>query len=180
MSNFYTGKGDGGSTSIMNGSKLGKSDILMECIGDLDELNSSIGISLFYVHDEQTRDSLRLIQNELFSLGALLAAVDSKEFTKAKIEKKQIERLELEIENMSGKMPELKKFVLPAGSEESSHLHLSRSIARRAERHAVAAAKSYAIPPELLAYLNRLSSYLFVVAIYLNHKNGMQESNPVY
>src|SRR5689334_14473780 len=135
MSNFYTGKGDNGSSSIMNGTKLGKSDILMEAIGDLDELNSSIGVSLFYVHDEQTRDSLRLIQNELFSLGALLAAVDSKEFNKAKIEKKQIERLELDIENMASKMPELKKFVLPAGSEESSHIHLSRSIARRADRH---------------------------------------------
>lgn len=180
MSNFYTGKGDSGSSSIMNGTKLGKSDILMEAIGDLDELNSSIGVSLFYVHDEQTRDSLRLIQNELFSLGALLAAVDSKEFGKAKIEKKQIERLELDIEMMGSKMPELKKFVLPAGSEESSHIHLSRSITRRAERHVAAAAEKYPVPAEVLAYLNRLSSYLFVVAIYLNHKNGMQESNPVY
>ncbi|MDE1846204.1 MAG: cob(I)yrinic acid a,c-diamide adenosyltransferase [Candidatus Micrarchaeota archaeon] len=180
MSNFYTGKGDNGSSSIMNGAKLGKSDILMEAIGDLDELNSSIGVSLFYVRDEQMRRELRLIQNELFSLGAILAAADSKEFNKARVEKRQIERLEAQIEEMAQKMPALNKFVLPAGSEESSHLHFSRSVARRAERHVAGAAQKYQMQPEVLAYLNRLSSYLFAAAIYLNHKNGIEENNPIY
>lgn len=180
MSNFYTGKGDDGSTSIMNGNKLDKKDTLMEAIGDIDELNSSIGVSLFYVRDDQVRNELKLIQNELFSIGALLAAVGSKEFSKAKMEKIQIERIEKEIESMASMMPPLTKFVLPSGSEESSHIHLSRSIARRAERHVVSAAQKYTIEKEVLAYLNRLSSYLFVVALYLNHKNGVQESNPLY
>lgn len=180
MSNFYTGKGDDGSTSIMNGSKLDKKDILMEAIGDVDELNSSIGVSLFYVREDKTRKELQLIQNELFSLGALLASVSSKEFAGAKIEMSQIKRLENEIESMASIMPPLKKFVLPAGSEESSHLHLSRSIARRAERHVAAASQKYEIEKMVLAYLNRLSSYLFVAALYLNFKNGVEESNPIY
>ncbi|MDE1850668.1 MAG: cob(I)yrinic acid a,c-diamide adenosyltransferase [Candidatus Micrarchaeota archaeon] len=180
MTTYYTGKGDKGSTSIMGGASLPKGDILIEAIGDVDELNSAIGVALFYTRDDELRLELRSIQNELFSIGALLSAVEAKEFGKAKVEKKQIERLEKSIQRMGSTMPELTKFVLPAGSEEASHLHLARSIARRAERHVASASQKYKINPDVLAYLNRLSSFLFASALYLNHKNGVSESNPIY
>ncbi|MDE1825757.1 MAG: cob(I)yrinic acid a,c-diamide adenosyltransferase [Candidatus Micrarchaeota archaeon] len=180
MTKYYTGKGDNGSTSIMGGTSVPKGDILIEAIGDVDELNSSIGISLFYVRDDTLREQLKLIQNELFSIGALLASVESANFSKAKVEPKQVQRLEEAIKSMGAKMPELTKFVLPAGSEESSHIHLSRSIARRAERHISAAAQKYKIDGNLLAYMNRLSSFLFTAALYLNFQNGVEESNPMY
>ncbi|MGI0141823.1 MAG: cob(I)yrinic acid a,c-diamide adenosyltransferase [Candidatus Micrarchaeales archaeon] len=180
MTKYYTGNGDSGKTSIMSGASLPKDDVLIDAIGDVDELNSAVGAALFYVRDDVLRKQLKLIQNELFSIGALLAAVESKEFSKAKIERKQIERLENEINTMGTKMPELTKFVLPDGSEESVHLHLARSVARRAERKVSGAAQKYKINTEVLAYLNRLSSFLFAAALYINHKNGIEESNPVY
>ena len=180
MTKYYTGKGDSGNTSIMSGASLPKSDILIDAIGDVDELNSQIGAALFYVRDDELRKQLKLIQNELFSIGALLASAETKEFGKAKIEKKQIERLEREIDLMGGRMPELKKFVLPDGSEEAVHIHLARSVARRAERKVSGASQKYKINENVIAYLNRLSSFLFTAALYLNYKNGIEESNPVY
>ena len=180
MSIYYTGNGDKGGTSVIKGKKLQKSSPLIEALGDVDELSSSIGVALFYVRDEALRGELRSIQNDLFSIGAILASADGENTTKAEINAAKIEKLEKSIDAMDKKMPQLTKFVLPGGSEESSHLHLARSIARRAERKIVSASEKHRIDPNLLAYMNRLSSFLFTAALYVNHLNGVEESNPIY
>ncbi|MDE1855727.1 MAG: cob(I)yrinic acid a,c-diamide adenosyltransferase [Candidatus Micrarchaeota archaeon] len=180
MTKYYTGKGDKGTTSIMGGTALPKDDVLVDAIGDVDELNSQVGAALFYVRDDEMRKQLKVIQNELFTIGALLAAADSENFSKAKVSEAQIERLESEINSMGDKMPELTKFVLPDGTEEAVHLHVARSVARRAERKIVSATKKYKIDGHVPTYMNRLSSFLFTAALYLNHKSGVEESNPIY
>ncbi|MDE1761574.1 MAG: cob(I)yrinic acid a,c-diamide adenosyltransferase [Candidatus Micrarchaeota archaeon] len=180
MTIYYTRKGDKGETSAMGGKKFPKDDVLMHAVGDVDELNSQIGVSLFYVREDDVREVLKMIQNDLFSIGAILASSGRANLTKAKITKKSVQMLEKAIDSMDAKLPQLRKFVLPAGSEESSHLHLARSVARRAERSVFAASKKHKAPQEVLSYLNRLSSYLFTAALYLNFRNGVEESNPMY
>ncbi len=182
MSKYYTRSGDDGSTRIISGEKILKDSKIINAIGDVDELNSSIGIAIFYVRDDpQIRSELKGIQNTLFSIGAVLASsLNKMEPGKFIVEKEDIERLEESIDRMNGKLPELKKFVLPGGSEPSAHLHLSRSLARRAERSIVGAAGEFKIDENVIKYINRLSSYLFVAALYINFVNGIDESNPIY
>ncbi len=180
MTTFYTGKGDKGDTSIMGGEKLSKEDVLIEAIGDVDELNSCTGIALFYVRDEQVRYELKAVQNDLFTIGAILADAMQKSPKKLSIDKSKLDRLESAIKTMGDKVPELKKFVIPGGSEGAIHTHLARAVARRAERKVVAASKKYNIDQNVLSYMNRLSSFFFAVALYLNFSNGVEESHPVY
>ncbi len=176
MTNYFTGGGDKGLTNIATG-RLRKDDPIIEAIGELDELNSSLGLALFYTHDDPTRKILREVQNELFTLGANLATakpVDKERYGKL------IVAMEKEIKSMGSKMPELRKFVLPGGCEGAAHLHLSRAVARRCERRMVALAMDKGLDQVLASYMNRLSSLLFVAAIYLNHIEGVQEENPTY
>ncbi|MDE1824391.1 MAG: cob(I)yrinic acid a,c-diamide adenosyltransferase [Candidatus Micrarchaeota archaeon] len=180
MTDYYTGKGDSGSTGILASGRLSKGDDLIEAIGCADELNSSIGIALFYIHDDQIRIDLKMVQNDLFIIGANLASLNSDKVKKAKFDSESIVRLEEKVKHLGRSMPELKEFVLPGGSEGSVHLHLSRTIARRAERSVVRASANYAIDKTVLAYLNRLSSFLFVVSLYLNFKEGIGEQHPTY
>jgi cob(I)alamin adenosyltransferase len=178
MTRFFTRNGDSGETSLARGSKVRKDDLLVEAIGNVDELNSAIGLSRFYVRDETLRSELQKIQNDLFSIGAMLASLLGE--STVKMDKSRVERLESAIENMSSKLPELNKFVLPGGSEEASHLHLARSVARRAERKVVAVSAKHKIDENVLRYMNRVSSFLFTAALYVNHINGVEESHPVY
>lgn len=180
MTKYYTGIGDKGDTSVMGGKKLSKEDVLIDAIGDVDELNSYTGVSLFYIRDEQIRFELKSVQNDLFTIGAILASILYKSDKTLSIDKAKIDRLESLINTMGNKMPELKKFVIPGGSEGALHLHVARSIARRAERKVVAASKKYAIDKNVLSYMNRLSSFFFVTALYLNFTNGVEESHPIY
>ena len=177
---YFTGKGDDGTTGILSGVRVSKSDKLIAAIGDIDELNSSIGVALSEIEDESLKGGLRSIQNDLFVIGADLASADSKKAGKAPKKRTAILRLESGITELSGKTPDLKKFVLPGGSRGSSCLHMSRAVARRAERSVISASKDYKINREIIAYLNRLSSYLFAAAVYLNHAKGIKESNPTY
>lgn len=180
MANYYTGRGDSGDTGVLASSRLLKDDALIHAIGDVDELNSQLGVALFYTHDELVRRNLRLIQNDLFILGANLASIQEKKIDEAHIKKELLERLEKELDVMGKALPELKQFVLPGGGEASVQLHVARSIARRAERSIVAASKRYSIDRNVLAYMNRLSSFLFVAALYLNFREGIEESHPTY
>ncbi len=181
MSKYYTGSGDDGSTRILSGDKVPKDSAIVNAIGDVDELNSSIGVAIFYVHDDQIRNELKGIQNTLFSIGALLASSLNKTESKSfGVGKEDIAALEESIEKMNKKLPELTKFVLPGGSEASSHLHVSRALARRAERSIVGSKKEFKINEDVLKYVNRLSSFLFVAALYINYTNGIDENNPVY
>ncbi len=180
MTKYYTGRGDDGTTGILSGKRVSKSDKLIEAIGNLDELNSAIGVALSHIDDEVVAKELKSIQNDLFVLGANLASTNGEKADKAQIKQESLGELESSIKALGEKTPELKQFVLPGGSKASSHLHLARAIARRAERSVIAAGDDYKIDKVAIAYLNRLSSYLFAAALYLNFKNRAEESHPSY
>jgi cob(I)alamin adenosyltransferase len=133
----------------------------------VDEANSAIGLALLHVADAPHRSMLVAIQNELFDLGADLAT-PGEDFTPSemilRIVQPQIDRLEREIDTMNERLEPLRSFILPGGGAGAAHLHLARTIVRRAERAGVAAAREVALNPLALAYLNRLSDHLFVLA----------------
>ena len=139
----------------------------MAAIGEVDEANCAIGVALLHVSDERHRVMLSNIQNELFDLGADLATPGDDfaptEMT-LRIVQDQIDRLEREIDAMNAELEPLRSFILPGGGAGSAPLHLARSVVRRAERAAVAAAASASLNPLALAYINRLSDHLFVLA----------------
>jgi cob(I)alamin adenosyltransferase len=133
----------------------------------VDEANSAIGIALFHLADDRHRSMLQNIQNELFDLGADLAT-PGEDFTPSemvlRITADQVERLEREIDAMNEELEPLRSFILPGGGAGAAHLHLARTIVRRAERMAVAAMESVSLNPQAIAYINRLSDHLFVLA----------------
>ncbi len=176
---YYTGKGDKGTTGLLGAGRMAKSDPVFTAIGDVDELNSAIGVALYYTHNDRIRSGLREIQNDLFIIGASLASRKVK-ISKARLSGKAVARLEGSIDEMDGQLPPLKRFVLPGGCEAAAHLHIARSIARRAERSMTGAGRNGRMDTNALAYMNRLSSYLFVAAIYLNYTEGIKESHPAY
>jgi cob(I)alamin adenosyltransferase len=181
MGTFYTGKGDRGETDTMGLGRMGKDSKLAAAIGDVDELNSAIGVAIANLDDEHIAGMLKSVQNRLFSLGAELAA--SKEATSAvrgRIKESDVKELEAQIDEFGSRLPPLKKFVLPGGSISASYLHLTRSVARRAERSVVSVSKEKQVGQHVLSYLNRLSSFLFVLALIMNKKEGVEELNPSY
>ncbi|MDE1855235.1 MAG: cob(I)yrinic acid a,c-diamide adenosyltransferase [Candidatus Micrarchaeota archaeon] len=177
---YYTRRGDDGTSGLLGECRSLKSDLIFHAIGEVDELNSAIGIALYYTHDKMLRPRLREIQNELFVIGANLASLQSGKIAKAKFNDASTLKLESDIEEMGRRMPQLKKFVIPGGCEAAVHMHLARAIARRAERSVVAASAKHKVDPRVEGYLNRLSSYLFVAALYLNYIEGIRESHPTY
>ena len=147
----------------------------MAAIGEVDEVNSLLGVALLHVADAGARDMLGRIQNELFDLGADLAT-PGEDFSPSemtlRVVSSQIDRLEREIDEMNAGLEPLRSFILPAGAGGSAHLHLARAVARRAERAAVAAGKHVPLNPLALTYLNRLSDHLFVMARRLAAAEG--------
>jgi cob(I)alamin adenosyltransferase len=179
MARFYTGNGDNGTTNLLSFGNIPKDDPLLVAIGSVDELNSSIGVALFYINNERIRRELLNVQNDLFIMGADLACTLTKSKAKS-LSKDMVERLEKSIDELGSIVGDLKKFVLPGGSEGSSHLQFCRAVARCAERDIVSAAKKYTINKEVLRYSNRLSSFLFVAALYINKSEGIEEMHPTY
>ena len=171
LTKIYTRTGDGGETGLVDGSRLPKSAPRMAAIGDVDEANSSIGLALAQIEDEDARAMLGRIQNEMFDLGADIAT-PGEDFTPSemvlRITSAQIDRLEREIDVMNAALSPLKSFILPGGAPGAAALHLARATARRAERALVEAAEQVSINPLALAYLNRLSDHLFVLCRKLN------------
>lgn len=167
LNRIYTRTGDDGTTGLVDGSRLPKSDLRMAAIGDVDEANCAIGIALPHVVDSTIGLSLERMQNELFDLGADLAT-PGEDFAPSemvlRIVPDQVERLEREIDAMNEALAPLRSFILPGGGGGSAQLHLARAVMRRAERMAVAAAATIPINPLALAYLNRASDHLFVAA----------------
>jgi cob(I)alamin adenosyltransferase len=153
---------------------VSKADPSLAAIGDVDEANSAIGIALLHATGE-AKAMLARIQNELFDLGADLAT-PGEDFapgeTTLRIVAEQIERLEREIDKMNEDLEPLKSFILPGGGAAAAYLHLARSITRRAERSAVAAARSVSLNPLALTYINRLSDHLFVMARWTAREEG--------
>lgn len=176
---FYTGKGDNGKTDILGRADVPKNDPIIEAEGNLDELNSSIGVALYYIHVDRIRSSLKAIQNDLFIIGARLAGIgNDKELPK--FDEQPTKRLESEINELASALPAYDKFIIPGGCEGAVHLHLARAIARRAERKVLDLEPRYSVDKNIKSYLNRLSSYLFVAALYLNRLEGVDEEHPRY
>ncbi|PWG02430.1 cob(I)yrinic acid a,c-diamide adenosyltransferase [Sphingosinicella humi] len=167
LNKIYTRTGDAGEAGLVDGSRVSKADPRMGAIGEVDEANCVIGVALLHLADERHRAMLSNIQNELFDLGADLAT-PGKDFAPTemtlRIVQDQIDRLEREIDAMNGELEPLRSFILPGGGAGAAHLHLARGVVRRAERAAVAAAAAVPLNPLALAYINRLSDHLFVLA----------------
>ncbi len=166
LTKIYTRGGDRGETSLAGGARVAKDALRMEAIGAVDEANAAIGLARLQA--PRALDAmLARIQNELFDLGADLATPfgDAEEEGRAlRILPEQVARLEHEIDDVNAKLAPLASFVLPGGTPTAAHLHLARTIVRRAERRLVAAMATESFNPVALAYLNRLSDHLFVLA----------------
>ncbi|MBI1850894.1 MAG: cob(I)yrinic acid a,c-diamide adenosyltransferase [Planctomycetes bacterium] len=162
ITKVYTKIGDGGETQLVGGLKVSKASPRVKAYGDVDELNSLLGVALAWIEDIEIRKLVLEIQNELFTLGADLASPP--EVAVPRIEAAAVTRLEKRIDALLEELPPLKEFILPGGRKDAAFLHLARAVARRAERHAVHLATSEPINRTAIVYLNRLSDLLFVIA----------------
>ncbi|WP_417616947.1 cob(I)yrinic acid a,c-diamide adenosyltransferase [Parasphingorhabdus sp.] len=175
LNKIYTKTGDDGTTGLVDGSRIAKNDPRMAAIGDVDELNSALGVAICEIADDALIQELRIIQNDLFDLGADLAtpAEAGDDFTPSemvlRIVPSQVERLENRIDAATASLDPLTSFILPGGAKAAAAVHLVRAIARRTERTCVAAAMTMPLNPQALAYINRLSDYLFVLGRLLNN-----------
>ena len=170
LNKIYTRTGDGGTSGLVDGSRLPKHDARFEAIGAVDEANSAIGWAAIACVPETASD-LHRFQNDLFDLGADLATPGA-EFTPSdmvlRIVPAQATGLESAIDALNADLPPLTSFILPGGSEAAARVHIARAAVRRAERTATALAAAEPVNPAALAYLNRLSDYLFVLARAIN------------
>ncbi|WP_242184079.1 cob(I)yrinic acid a,c-diamide adenosyltransferase [Sphingomonas sp. CARO-RG-8B-R24-01] len=180
LNRIYTRTGDDGSTGLVDGSRVAKDDARMAAIGDVDEANSLIGVAAVAVRDTGVAGIwlvalLERVQNDLFDLGADLAT-PGEDFAPSdmvlRVVAAQVDRLESEIDRMNSELSPLTSFILPGGTPGAAALHVARATVRRAERTAVGAARHVALNPLALAYLNRLSDYLFVAARVVNQNAG--------
>ncbi|MCL4129019.1 UNVERIFIED_CONTAM: hypothetical protein GTU68_031871 [Idotea baltica] len=170
---IYTKTGDKGQTSLFGGTRVPKYHLRIEAYGTVDELNAYIGLLKDQKNSEQTVSSLLKIQNDLFTLGAMLATPPEKETLKNG--KDRLNYLESQIDVMQLSLPQLTHFILPGGHQTVSFCHISRCICRRAERLATELNDNTPIDEHIIMYLNRLSDYLFVLARKLTYDNHVEE-----
>ena len=175
LTRIYTRGGDGGETSLGDGSRVPKLDRRIGAFGTVDEVNAALGVVLAAAElPARLREPLERIQNDLFDVGADLSVpfgVDDR----LRIDQAAVDRLERLCDEFNEELPELKSFVLPGGTEAAARLHVARTICRRAERETIAADEEHGINPLALAYLNRLSDFLFIAARSANASAGRDE-----
>ena len=173
---IYTRTGDGGDTGLFGGGRVSKADVRVEAYGTVDELNSFIGWVIAQQPDEATVRGLHAIQADLFTIGAELATpVERARGRRPEVPQLGSERIaELEqwIDQLESALPELRTFILPGGSPVGAALHVARCVCRRAERRVVELSAEASIDPTIIAYLNRLSDLLFVLARSANEGSG--------
>ena len=175
-SNVYTRTGDEGLTSLVGGTRVPKSCARLEAYGTVDELNSQLGLLLTYLSEEADRQRLIQCQCDLFSIGSMLATEpDSKRTPIMVITPEDVERLEHAIDQAADGLPGWRGFTLPGGSRGSAIAHVCRTVCRRAERRIHALSLDAPVDPLVLAYVNRLSDYLYVLACRINHLQGLEE-----
>ena len=169
---IYTKTGDGGTTSLIGGTKVSKAHLRIEAYGTVDELNSYIGLCGDLLPGKKSNTILQEIQDRLFTIGSALACDPEKE-TKMKIpdlKEDDVALLENEIDKMNDVLPPMKSFILPGGHPTVSHIHVTRCICRRAERCCVRLQiEKNEVESIIPKYLNRLSDYLFILARYTGH-----------
>jgi len=168
---IYTRTGDDGTTGLVQGIRVSKDSSRVDAYGNVDELNSLLGLVRSYLSKKNDIDSVLLqIQNDLFTIGTDLATV--KDGEALRITNEHVLNLERTIDKFQEELPPLKVFILPSGTNAAASLHFARSVARRAERKIVTLGKTEKINRQLVPYLNRLSDLLFVLARLVNYREG--------
>ena len=180
VNRVYTRGGDGGDTALAGGQRLPKDAPRIECYGQVDELNSFVGLARATAEEMALAPLsaiLLRVQHELFNLGSILATLPEDVHPRqARVTHAEVARLEAEMDAMNAHLAPLRSFVLPGGSRLNAELHICRTVCRRAERAAVALARGTSVPPEAVRYLNRLSDALFVWSRWASHVTGSPET----
>jgi len=174
---IYTRTGDAGQTALFGGGKVGKDNPRVAAYGDVDELNSTLGVVRATAPTDFFDSLLETIQRDLFSIGGHLATPDPekvrKALAKAELSSTRVQLFEQAIDDADAELEPLKAFILPGGTPKAAALHVARTVCRRAERQVVALAAAEPVPAEFLVYLNRLSDLLFTLARLANHRAGV-------
>ena len=170
LSKIYTRTGDKGTTGMADGRRIDKDDIQVNVIGDVDELNSIMGMLICKTDDKNIEELFFIIQHDLFNLGGQISMPEM-----SLLKAERTEWLEQQLDEMNKDLPSLKEFILPGGTEAAAVCHLARSVSRRAERNIVSLSKKINISSDVQAYINRLSDFLFVAARVLSRQQGGQE-----
>lgn len=178
LSKIYTKTGDAGETALGNGTRVAKHSMRVTAYGTVDETNATVGMARLHASGA-TDERLAMIQNDLFDLGADMCRPDMDKDAEAdypplRMADTQVARLEAEIDDMNASLEPLRSFILPGGSTLAAHLHLCRTVSRRAERLSVELATMEAVNPAAVKYLNRLSDWFFVAARIAN-ENGKDD-----
>jgi len=179
LSKIYTKTGDSGETSLGNGNRVAKHSLRVSAYGTVDETNATVGLAKLYTESTLIFTQLAVIQNDLFDLGADLCRPDHQKDAEAQYQplrmtSNQVKRLETEIDLMNKNIEPLRSFILPGGSKLAAHLHLCRTVSRRAERLTVELSESETVNAHSIQYLNRLSDWFFVAARVAN-SNGKDD-----
>jgi cob(I)alamin adenosyltransferase len=174
---IYTRTGDNGETSLFDGRRVSKSDLRVDAYGEIDELNAAIGVVLADGIEPDIAAMLQAVERDLFAVGGRLA--DPRHRVAGRVQKivvgpAEVGRLEQWIDQLDAELPPLRRFILPGGAPAGAALHLARTICRRAERRVTALGPDE-VESDLLAYVNRLSDFLFVAARAVNHRAGVPE-----
>lgn len=167
LTKITTRTGDAGETGLGDGTRVGKDALRIQALGDVDELNSALGVLLAEELPEATRAALQAVQQDLFDVGGELSIPGHRMVSEA-----QVERLETELEQWNAALAPLKEFILPGGSRAAAAAHLARAVCRRAERSVVALGRAEKVSEHTHRYLNRLSDLLFVAGRALNRHAG--------
>jgi cob(I)alamin adenosyltransferase len=183
MTRIYTKTGDDGTTGLIGGKRVSKDDLRIEAYGSVDELNAILGVLGALPLPERTQRILLRIQDDLFSVGALLAlaaGMDRRELEIPGLKDEDVEVLEKEINECQILLAPLRQFILPGGSPAGAYLHLARTVARRAERRCVSLSHAEPVDPLIIRYVNRLSDLLFVLARFVNQADSQTEIHPSF
>jgi cob(I)alamin adenosyltransferase len=173
---IYTRTGDQGDTGLFGGGRVGKDHPRVAAYGDVDELNSAIGVARAHLPTSLFDAELEAIQRDLFVIGGHLATPDPERvraaLARAELPVDRVRTFEQAIDAADTELPPLRAFILPAGTPKAAALHLARTVCRRAERNVVALGREAEVPERFLVYLNRLSDYLFTLARLANLRGG--------
>ena len=177
---IYTRTGDGGETSLFGGGRVAKDHARVDAYGTVDELNAFLGVALASGLSAETAERLRPFQDDLFSIGAVLATAPPDESrpvpSTPDLPEERIVQMESWMDAADTELPPLREFVVPGGSPAAASLHVARTVCRRAERAVVELARSEPVDSLVIRYLNRLSDLLFVLARLENHRAGAGDS----
>lgn len=175
MARIYTRTGDKGETGLVGGARTSKDSLRVHAYGDIDELNSVLGLVEASSDDEELNSLLERLQRDLFTAGADLASPAKKSNDVQRITADMVVQLENAIDKFQENLPPLKAFILPGGGHTGALLHFARCVARRAERSIVTLSKAERVNENMIPYINRLSDLLFVMARVANHREARAE-----